>query len=153
MEIISNLVEAHIFRETKNGLEFLLLKRAEGEIFPGLWQMVTGKVKKAERAFEAATREIAEETGLRPQKFWAAPNVNSFYSKKDDCISMIPVFAALVKQDAEVKISGEHSEYRWVPPDEAKKLLAWPGQRESVDIIESYYLRERGFLELVEIMV
>lgn len=153
MEIISNLVEAHIFRETKNGLEFLLLKRAEGEIFPGLWQMVTGKVKKAERAFEAATREIAEETGLRPQKFWAAPNVNSFYSKEADCISMIPVFAALVKQDAAVKISVEHSEYRWVSPDEAKKLLAWPGQRKSVDIIESYYLREEDFLNLVEIMV
>lgn len=153
VEVVSNLIEAHIFREAKNGMEFLLLKRAEGEIFPGLWQMVTGKVMEGERAFQAALREIAEETGLNPEKFWVAPNINSFYSHESDCISMLPVFAAKVNADARVKISGEHSEFRWVAPDEAKKLLAWPGQRKSVDIIEAYYRGDPGLLKLIEIMV
>ena len=42
MNIISNLIETHIFRETDNGIEFLLLKRSEDQIYPccvadGFW--------------------------------------------------------------------------------------------------------------------
>jgi hypothetical protein len=44
LKIISNLIEAHIFRETEKGIEFLLLKRADNQIYPGVWQMVSGKI-------------------------------------------------------------------------------------------------------------
>ena len=44
MNIVSTMIEAHIFRESENGIEFLLLKRSEGQPYPGLWQMVTGKI-------------------------------------------------------------------------------------------------------------
>ena len=70
MQIISDMIEAHIFREVKNGIEFLLLKRNENQIYPGLWQMVTGKMKDGETAYQTAIREINEETSLKPEKFW-----------------------------------------------------------------------------------
>ena len=63
MKIISDLIEAHIFRETKKGIEFLLLKRADDQAYPRLWQMVTGKIRRGEKAFQTAIREIKEETG------------------------------------------------------------------------------------------
>ena len=63
-KIITNLIEAHIFRKTKNGIELLLLKRSETEIYPGLWQMVSGKIQVNEKAYQTALREIKEETGL-----------------------------------------------------------------------------------------
>ncbi len=151
MELISNLIEAHIFRETHNGLEFLLLKRSETEIYPGIWQMVSGKIKTGEKAFETALREIKEETGLIPQKFWTAPNINSFYLPEKDYISFLPVFAALVEVDSKVIISREHSEFKWVKIEEAKKLLAWEGQRKSVDLIAEYFTNEITFLNFVEI--
>ncbi len=151
MEIISELVEAHVFRKSKNGIEFLLLRRAQTEIYPGLWQMVSGKIHKGEKAFEAALREIKEETGLTPAKFWAAPNVNSFYDSDKDNISMLPVFAALVDGESEVVISHEHTDFKWVNPQEAKKMLAWKGQRDSVDIITGYFMNEINFLNFVEI--
>ena len=149
--IITNLVEAHIFRRTKNGIEFLLLKRSETEIYPGLWQMVSGKIRRDEKAYQTALREIKEETGLIPKKFWVAPNVNSFYYPEKDYISLLPVFAVLVDSKAKVKISNEHSEYKWVKPSKAKKMLAWEGQRKSVDIIKEYFTREISFLNFVEI--
>ncbi len=37
--------------------------------------------------------------------------------------------------------------------DDAKKLLAWPGQREAVEIIEDYFLNEKSFFHFVEIEV
>jgi len=69
------MIEAHIFCKKKNGIEFLLLKRNEKEIYPGLWQMVTGKIRKGEKAYKTALREIKEETGLKPKRFWVTPNV------------------------------------------------------------------------------
>ncbi len=151
MNIISNLVEVHIFRETENAIEFLLLKRAEDQIYPAVWQMVSGKIKESEKAFETSLRELKEETNLTPLKMWVAPKINSFYSSQTDSICLIPVFAVQVKKDSNVIISDEHSEYKWVSSDEAKRLLAWDGQRKAVDLIEEYFLTEKSFLKFIEI--
>jgi dATP pyrophosphohydrolase len=150
MNIISNLIEAHIFRESENGIEFLLLKRSEGQPYPGLWQMVTGKIKNDEKAYQTALREIKEETGLVPIQLWVAPTVNSFYEPKDEYICLLPVFAARV-ESSEVKLSREHTEYQWVNKATAQKLLAWEGQRKAVQIIEDYFLNEKSFFHFVEI--
>jgi len=151
VKIISNMIEAHIFRKKKNGIEFLLLKRGEKEIYPGLWQMVSGKIRKGEKAYIAALREIKEETGLKPKRFWVTPNVNTFYSHEKNYISLLPVFAAEVDSDSKIIICKEHCEYGWFKPDEAKKLLAWPGQRRSLEIITEYFTKEISFWNFVEI--
>lgn len=153
MKVISNLIEAHLFREKDGEIEFLLLKRAPYQYYPNLWQMVSGKIKDNEKAYEAALREIKEETGLTPEKIWIAPNINSFYSPDDEYISLIPVFAAKVAYDSEIIISTEHSEYKWSKPMEAKNLLAWEGQRKSVDIIVDYVLNRNSFLHFTEIKI
>lgn len=153
MKIISNLIEAHIFREKNRELEFLLLKRASYQYYPNLWQMVSGKIKEGEKAYQTALREIKEETNLIPEKLWIAPNINSFYSPDDEYISLIPVFAAKVSQDSEVIISSEHSEFKWVNKDEAKNFLAWEGQRKSVDVIAEYFISRKSFLNFVEIKI
>jgi dATP pyrophosphohydrolase len=151
MNIISNLIEAHIFRIKNGELEFLLLKRSPEQYYPNLWQMVTGKIKENETAYQSALREIEEETGLTPEKFWVAPTVNSFYSPDKNYICLLPVFAARVNQECEIKLSKEHTEYKWVNPDEAKQLLAWDGQRKSVDVIVDYVLNRNSFLNFIEI--
>ena len=151
MNIISNLIETHIFRESKNGIEFLLLKRSEDQLYPGVWQMVSGKIDGIENAYETALRELKEETNLTPLKMWVAPKVNSFYSSQTDSICLVPVFAVQVNKDSKVIISNEHSEYKWVTPNEAKRLLAWYGQRKAVDLIEEYFLNEKSFLKFIQI--
>ncbi len=150
MNIESSLIEVHIFRRVGNDLEFLLLKRASNEKYPDLWQMVTGSIEN-EDAHQTALREINEETSLTPIKFWVVPNINSFYSPERDVIVMIPVFAVLVDENQKVIISEEHSEFKWVKKEEAIKLLAWPGQRNSVEIIYEYFANQQSLLKFVEI--
>ena len=150
MKIISTMIEAHIFRESEKGIEFLLLKRAGYQVYPGLWQMVTGKIKTNEKAYQTAIREIKEETSLTPLQLWVAPTVNSFYEPKGEYVCLLPVFAARVDAD-KIKISSEHTEYKWVDKSEAQKLLAWDGQRKAVSIIEDYFLNEKSFFHFVEI--
>lgn len=151
MEIKSDMIEVHLFKVVEGALQFLILKRNENEIYPNLWQMVTGKIEGEEKAFETALREIKEETCLVPKKLWVVPNVNFFYSHADNCISLLPVFAAELSDECSVKISEEHCEYKWASSKEAKKLFAWEGQRKSIDIIENYFVKEKNFLDLVEI--
>lgn len=151
MKIISNLIEAHIFRERNGLLEFLILKRAPYQYYPNLWQMVSGKIKEKETAHTAALREINEETNLFPEKLWVVPNVNSFYAPDGDYICMIPVFAAKVNYFSEIKISSEHVEYKWASPEETKNHLAWQGQRKSVDVIVDYFLNRNSYLNFIEI--
>jgi len=152
MNLSAPLIEAHIFRKKGNDIEFLMLKRAEKEIYPGFWQMVTGALKdENEKAYRTALREIMEETGLTPIQFWVVPHINSFYWVEKDSICQIPVFAALVESDSKVIISDEHSDFKWVDKNEAVELLAWKGQRESVEIVYEYFVHQQNFLKFVEI--
>lgn len=152
MKISTNYIEAHIIREYDGKIEFLLLKRAAYQWFPNLWQMVSGKIKEGEKAYESALREIKEETGLIPEKFWVVPNISSFYLAEEDSINLVPVFIGKVDFYSNVKISSEHSEFKWVSGKEAKEVLAWPGQRRSVDIIEECFdVSKKSFLHLMEI--
>ncbi len=153
MKTISKLVEAHIFRRKNDRLEFLAIKRAGNLSYPNLWQMVTGGIQEGEKAYMTALREIKEETGLIPKKFWALPNINSFYSSEDDCIFTIPVFAAEVGAEDSVTISFEHSKYKWVGKDEMINILAWPGQKKSVEILCEYLSTENEVMNLVEIKI
>ena len=153
LQIISNMIEAHIFRIKKNKIEFLLLKRSENEIYPGLWQMVSGSIHNHETAYQTALREIMEETKLRPTKMWIVPNINLFYSPEKNYISVLPVFAAQVKFNSKVILSDEHTKFVWVTKEKAKKMLAWVGQKKSVEIIADYFIKKKSFLKFVEIKI
>lgn len=151
MKIISNLIEAHIFREMNGVIEFLLLKRSPVQYIPNIWQMVSGKIKTDEKAFECALREIKEETGLTPDQLWVVPNVNSLYSAENDSITILPVFAAKIKFESQIQLSEEHVAYKWLSSDEAKMQLAWEGQRKSVEIINDYFANIKTIWAVSEI--
>lgn len=151
MKIVSTLIESHIIRFKENEIEFLLLKRASNEKYPNIWQMVTGSIDENEKAYETALREIKEETSLNPKKMWIVPNINSFYSHEKNEICFVPVFVAQVDLNDLVKISLEHTEFKWLKINEAKKLLAWPGQRKSIEIIHEYFSGKDENLKLIEI--
>ncbi|MDP3147551.1 MAG: NUDIX domain-containing protein [Ignavibacteria bacterium] len=151
MELNASMIEAHIYRKKKGKYEFLMLKRGEVAHYPGLWQMVTGKIKKDEKAYETVIREVKEETDLSIEKLFVVPNVNPFYSKLDDTVHFVPVFLCLVNEDDEVKISKEHCKFRWVSKEKARKMVAWTGQQKSLDIIYSFLTKKEKEIRFVEI--
>ncbi len=153
MNVTSYLIEAHICRKINDKIEYLILKRSETDTYPNIWQMVTGSISENEKAYEAALREIKEETALIPKKLWVIPFVNSFYSFQKDLVCLVPVFCAEVDAFAQVKISDEHSLFKWVDINEAKSKFAWDGQRKSLEIIDEYLTVKNSFLHFTEIPI
>lgn len=80
----------------------------------------------------AALRELAEETGLAPIRFYNLSRVESFYLHRLDQVALIPCFAAVVEPAAVVRLSREHDEARWLPIGEAAGAVAWPRERRAL---------------------
>ncbi|MFO0838579.1 MAG: NUDIX domain-containing protein [Phycisphaerae bacterium] len=131
-QIVANIVDVYVFRRSSGGAELLLLERAAGRPLSGTWQSVHGKIEAGETAWQAALRELREETGLSPRGFWQIDYVNAFYVAADDVVSMCPCFAAEVAPAAGVILSDEHTAHRWLPIETALQELMWPGQRHAL---------------------
>ena len=108
--------------------KFLMLKRSQNKIYPGIWQCVTGKIESEEKPIESAIRELKEETSLNPVQKWTIDIVNHFYESKYDRINLIPVFGVEVN-DIKVVLSDEHCNYKWCEINEALQLLTWNQQK------------------------
>jgi dATP pyrophosphohydrolase len=122
-------VEIHLFRRRGRRAEFLLLRRAADRTLPGVWQPVTGGIERGEAAWQAAGREVLEETGLLPVRWWALEHLTIFYSPAKDAILAVPVFAAEVAWSDPVHLSREHDRYAFVAPAAAARRVLWGTQR------------------------
>ncbi len=131
-------IEVYIFKKIEDKISYLLLKRSkERKVYPGIWQVVTGKREKGEKIYLSAMRECKEETDLGQKNFYALPFTTTFYSPDDDKIHIIPLFLAEASDDA-VKISKEHEEYKWCGLDEAVSTLFWESQKMNLQRIEKF---------------
>ncbi len=135
-----DLIECWVFRVPAPGrVEYLLIRRAPGRSFAGLWQCVTGGVEPGERIPETVLRELREETGLEPAGlvgFYDLDMAYEFYDEGPDAMIVAAAFAARVAPDAAIALSHEHDDARWVGREEALRLAIWPAYAEAIDRIE-----------------
>ena len=139
--IVCRIIEVCVFRFVNDHAEYLLLKRSPDEkIYPDIWQFVSGSLEDGEKASDAALRELREETGLIPRRFWAVPHVNMFYDHGYDAVNVSPLFAVQVEINDEPKLSFEHCSYEWLRYEYARLRLVWPGQRSGLETVEKYII-------------
>ncbi|MBP9095306.1 MAG: NUDIX domain-containing protein [Ignavibacteria bacterium] len=132
--------------------KFLCLKRNDDAlIYPGIWQIITAKIEKDEKAYDTAKRELFEETGLHPKQLFIGPSINQFYSLRNDSINLIPIFIAEV-DSTEVKISDEHSEFEWLSFEDTYKRVYWGNQKDRLEEIYKYLKSEELYNTLVKII-
>ncbi|HSB47530.1 MAG TPA: NUDIX domain-containing protein [Candidatus Bilamarchaeum sp.] len=98
-----------------HGERVLLLKRPGG-----LWEFPGGAVEWGERPETCAARETREETGLEAADISLLTVTSATYPKGEkQKHSIYVVFRGKASSD-EVKLSDEHTEYRWLTVGEAK---------------------------------
>jgi 8-oxo-dGTP pyrophosphatase MutT (NUDIX family) len=136
-----DLVECWVYRQPPDAdPEYLLIRRAPGRIFAGLWQCVTGGLEPGERVPLAALREVREEVGFGPieiEAFYDLDQVTQFYDEGSDAIVSGAIFALRVVPTARPALSHEHDAHRWASATEAVRLTVWPTYRETIERITS----------------
>ena len=117
------------------GKKFLILQRSKKETSKhGLWELPGGKVEKGETPRETAVIETQEEAGLDVTlKVNLGPHIDDKKKK------VYHAFIATPKKGQKVKLSFEHSDYKWVTPEE---VMAMPKKMVSHHLM--YFLKKEG---------
>jgi len=133
-------IEVHVFRRRGKRLEMLLMRRSPERSLAGVWQPVTGGIEPRESAMAAAVREVVEETGLKPLRWWALEHLAAFYDPAGDRIRLVPVFAAEVAWTDPVQLSHEHDRYAFLSWTAARKRVLWATQRAALAAVRDEVL-------------
>ena len=130
MNVRYDKIQCHVVRRAySGGHEFLQLRRAAGDFMGGTWQNIYGGIREGETAWQAAIRELREETGLKPLEFYQLDTVNTFYLAADDSVWHCPGFCAVVASEAAITLNEEHDAFRWLTREQYLTHLLWPGER------------------------
>lgn len=115
--------------------KILVLKRASEEIHKNKWELMYGRIDQFEELTEGLKREIFEETGLKNITVKKLQRVWHIFRGEKSEDKEVYGFTFICQSDTdEVKLSTEHSEYRWVTPKEALKLITVSGIHRDVEI-------------------
>jgi dATP pyrophosphohydrolase len=125
-----------IFRRTPDGVKFLLLYRGRD-----YWEFPKGKLAESEKSWQAAYREVKEETGLKPSELRLEANFKAFqkffyYRGAEKIHRVIILYLAETKQH-QIAVSDEHDGYGWFKLSEARKVLS--KHKDSIKIIQRAY--------------
>jgi 8-oxo-dGTP pyrophosphatase MutT (NUDIX family) len=102
----------------------------------GVWALPKGNVDPGESPAETAAREVWEETGVQGTLLEKLGDVKYVYTRRDGERTFKIVSFFLLRAgrgrigDIDDAMRVEVAEARWLPLDEAPKLLAYKGERE-----------------------
>ena len=122
------------YRVVDGKLLFCILRRADSSY----WQFIAGGGENGETPIEAAIRETREEIGVELKNIKQltciayVPAEVIAESKRqhwDKNTYVIPEYSFAFECDSEPLLSNEHSEYKWLTYDEARKLLKWDSNK------------------------
>ncbi len=125
---------AFIYRKRNGRSLFLVLTKTNGEM-----DLAKGHIEKGETAEQAAEREIFEETGMRPH---LAPGFSAsttyFFMKNGEKVHKGVKFFIAKADSGTVRISKEHTGYRWMSYDEMFERVRYKDLREIMPRVNEY---------------
>jgi len=127
-----------LFRQTAAGRVYLLLDYGRH------WDYAKGHVEDGESNWQAAVRELREETGIRKVdrvgKFQMAMDYTFFSPKKGRVSKTVTYFLGKTTGDA-VKLSDEHEGFAWLEYEAAMARLTFANARTILAAAEKYVSR------------
>jgi len=138
---------AVIFRKNNNEIYYLLLHYEAGH-----WDFPKGHIEKGESEEDTVRREVEEETGIKDIKIiegfkeWIKYTFRRTYGlkkeekEKPEWVFKIVTFYLAETETKEVKISFEHTGFKWLPYNEALKQLTFKKAKEILEKAHHYLI-------------
>lgn len=129
---------AVVFRKSDGKIYYLLLQYEAGH-----WDFPKGMIEKGEKIDQTAKREIGEETGIKDVQFidgfekW----IKYFFRVEGKNIFKIVTFLLAETKETEVKISFEHTGFKWLPYEEALKQLTFDNAKRILEKANEFLLK------------
>jgi bis(5'-nucleosidyl)-tetraphosphatase len=133
-----------LFREEGGERKYLLLRSALTRRL--VWEFPKGGIESGESEQEAAERELREETGVGLGEYAVRAGFREeehyLFTRTADgerqlIVKRVVYFLAQA-DTAEVTLSREATEYRWLPYPEAQRLLRFPEKRRVLERAETW---------------
>ena len=102
---------------------------------PGTWALPKGRIDEAERGEETALREVAEETGAHGHSLGKLGDVRYWFNWEGERVFKVVSFFLVRYAGGRLgEVPPEHrhevAEVKWLPLEDAPKLLAYSGERD-----------------------
>lgn len=112
-----------VYHKTLEGPKFLIMYHGRG-----YWNFPKGKIQAEEKSFQAAIREVKEETGLNRNELKFIEYFKAYekfvFRRKNEKIFKIVIFYLAETKQIQVRVSAEHGGYGWFSYREALKILS-----------------------------
>jgi 8-oxo-dGTP pyrophosphatase MutT (NUDIX family) len=105
---------------------------------PGLWALPKGQIDEGERGEATALREVTEETGAYGRSLGKLGDVRYWFSWDGERVFKVVSFFLVRYEGGRLgnvpeAFRHEVAEARWLPLDEAPRLLAYRGEQEMAE--------------------
>lgn len=108
--------------------KILLLKRTpRADFSPSIWEEITGRLDQDEEPYDGLKREVMEEAGVEIEIIKPLSIFHFYRGEKKAENELVGIVFWCKAKSANVKISGEHTEYRWIKPDKALEFVDHDG--------------------------
>ena len=120
-----------------NGRWMLAAIRPAGKK-PGTWALPKGRIDEGERGEEAALREVAEETGAHGRSLGKLGDVRYWFNWEGERVFKVVSFFLVRYESGKLgdippAFRHEVEEVRWLPLDDAPRVLAYQGERKMAE--------------------
>ena len=122
---------AVVFYQKQTGKrKYLLLHHSNGNH----WAVPKGRTEEGETPMETAVREIEEETRISDLEFIDGfeGEIKYFVKYGDEKIDKTVIFFLAKTNSMDVKLSGEHTDFKWLELNEAIDLLTYENSKKIV---------------------